>query len=67
MEPRGDKPNNDPYRRHDATRPAGKDVERTEDAQAQEASERAARARQARADEVSELRERSLPGRTGGH
>ena len=58
MELRGDKPNNDPYRRLDATRPAGKDVERTEDAQVQEALDRAARARQARADEVSDLRER---------
>ena len=59
MELRGDKPNNDPYRRLDATRPAGKEVERTHDAQEQEALDRAARARQARADDVSELRERT--------
>jgi len=59
MELRGDKPNNDPYRRLDGTRPAGKDVEQSQDAQVRQAQDRAARARQARADEVSDLRERS--------
>ncbi len=59
MELRGDKPNDDPYRRLDATRPAGKDAERPQDAQIQKALDRAARTRQARTDEVSALRERS--------
>lgn len=67
MELRGDKPNNDPYRRLDATRPAGKDVESKRDAQVQQAHDRAASARQARADDVSDLRERSRARAVGSH
>lgn len=67
MELRGDKPNDDPYRRLDAARPAGREAGRTHEAQVQKALDRAASARQARADEVSELRERSRARRAASH
>ena len=59
MELRGDKPNNDPYRRLDATRPAGKQAQPLRDAQVQRALDRADRAREARADEFAGLQQRS--------